>query len=222
MREPGTVVFDIIGTSFSLEQPRQQLLELGAPNYTLELWFSQALRDAFAFSHAGKYKALKEILRAELPRTLKLLEIEVDSAQCDRVMATFSQLNLQPRAKEAFEILTEAGWEIIALTNGSKDATDKLLENAGVKKHFAEVYSCDEITTTKPHPDVYNLVQNSSLENTWLVAAHAWDIAGAIGVGMKTAFVSSLEIDYLEAYPQPQILAKDLLEAARQIINFSY
>lgn len=36
---------------------------------------------------------------------------------------------------------------------------------------------------------------------------------------MKTAFVTQLEKDYLEVYPQPQIIAEDLLEAARQIIN---
>lgn len=220
MSESKTVVFDIIGTSFSLEQPRQQLLELGAPNYTLELWFSQALRDAFAFSHAGKYQPLKKILQAELPRTLKLLRIEPNSSKCDRIMATFSKLELQPGAKEAFKVLTQAGWKVIALTNGSESATRTLLENAGVREYFAEVYSCDAIAITKPHPDVYKMI-SADLQDTWLVATHAWDIAGGIGVGMKTAFITQLEIDYLEAYPQPQIIAKDLLEAARQIIDLS-
>ena len=31
---------------------------------------------------------------------------------------------------------------------------------------------------------------------------------------MKTAFVSQLEKDYLEVYPQPHITAENLLEAA--------
>ncbi|MDZ4879057.1 MAG: hypothetical protein CLLPBCKN_008495 [Chroococcidiopsis cubana SAG 39.79] len=38
-----TVVFDIIGTCFSLEKPRQRLVELDAPAYALELWFAQTL-----------------------------------------------------------------------------------------------------------------------------------------------------------------------------------
>lgn len=221
MSEPGTVVFDIIGTSFSLEKPRQQLLKIGAPHYVLELWFAQALRDAFAFSHAGKYQPLKEILQAELPRTLKLLEIESDTEQCAQIMATFTQLELQSGAKEAFDTLSNAGYKIIALTNGSEDATRTLLEKSGVKKYFAEVYSCDAISLTKPHPNVYKMIQTDSLKNTWLVAAHAWDIAGAIGVGMKTAFVRQLEKDYLKVYPQPQIIVKNLLDAACQITSFS-
>jgi len=220
MSEPGTIVFDIIGTSFSLEKPRQELLKLGAPNYALELWFAQALRDAFAFSHAGKYQPLKKVLQAELPRTLKTLGVETNSEQREGVMATFSELDLQPGAKEAFRDLNKAGWKIVALTNGSEDATRKLLAGAEVEPYFSEVYSCDALALTKPHADVYKMIQADNLADTWLVAAHAWDIAGGISVGMKTAFVSQLERDYLEVYPQPQIIAEDLLSAVRQIIKY--
>ncbi len=215
------VVFDIIGTCFSLEKPRQQLIKLGAPDYALELWFAQALRDAFAFSHAGGYRPLKEILQAELPRTLQMLDIELNSSQLSQIMDTFSELELQPEAEEAFKVLTTSGWKIIALTNGSKDATRKLLERAGVQKYFAEVYSVDAIALTKTHPDVYKMIQTDNLENVWLVAAHAWDIAGAEGVGMKTAFVTQLEKDYLDVYPQAQIKVENLLEAALQIIMWA-
>ena len=218
MSDRGIVVFDIIGTCFSLEKPRQRLIELGAPNYALELWFSQALRDAFAFSHAGKYQPLKQILEAELPRTLKLLEIDFNTEQLSKIMATFSKLELQPSATEAFETLTQEGWKIVALTNGSEESTRNLLQSAGVQQYFTEVYSCDAIAVTKPHRDVYKMIQNN-LQDVWLVAAHAWDIAGAINVGMKTAFVSQLEKDYLEVYPQPQIIVDSLIEAARQIID---
>ncbi|MDJ0568271.1 MAG: haloacid dehalogenase type II [Pleurocapsa sp. MO_192.B19] len=215
------VVFDIIGTCFSLEKPRQKLIELGAPDYALELWFAQALRDAFVFSHAGGYRPLKEILQAELPRTLQTLDLELNSSQLSQIMGTFSELELQPEAEEAFKVLTTSGWKIIALTNGSKDATRKLLERAGVQKYFAEVYSVDAIALTKPHPDVYKMIQTDNLENVWLVAAHAWDIAGAEGVGMKTAFVTQLEKDYLDVYPQAQIKVENLLEAALQIIMWA-
>ena len=219
MSEQKIIVFDIIGTCFSLEKPRQQLIKLGAPNYALELWFAQALRDAFALSHAGGYQPLKEILEAELPRTLKLLNVDSSSAQRSQIVNTFSELELQPGAKEAFETLAQAGGQIVALTNGSKDSTNNLLERAGVQKYFTEVYSVDAIALTKPHPDVYKMIQND-LSKVWLVAAHAWDIAGAKRVGMKTAFVSQLENDYLEeVYPRPHITVDSLVEAARQIIK---
>ena len=213
------VVFDIIGTCFSLEKPRQQLLKLGAPHHALELWFAQALRDAFALSHAGAYQPLKQILEAQLPRTLQTLAIELNSEQRSHITTTLAELELQPFAKEAFQHLSSSGWQIIALTNGSKDATNKLLQRAQVEQYFAQIYSCDEVAITKPHPRVYQMVSTSDLNNVWLVAAHAWDIAGAIQVGMKTAFVSQLENSYLQTYPQPQIKAKNLLEAVQKIMQ---
>ena len=214
-----TVVFDIIGTCFSLEKPRQQLIKFDAPHHALELWFAQALRDAFAFSHAGGYQPLKEILQAQLPRTLQTLGVKLDNDQRSQVMDTLGELELQPSALAAFQELTASGWQILALTNGSKDATHKLLQRSQVEQYFTEVYSCDAITLTKPHPHVYQMIPTDSLENVWLVAAHAWDIAGAIQVGMKTAFVSQLEKSYLDIYPQPQIMANNLLEAAQKIVQ---
>lgn len=219
MSERGIAVFDIIGTCFSLDKLQQQLTEFGAPDPTLKLWFAQALRDAFAFSHAGGYRPLKEILAAELSRTLKSLQIELNSTQQAQIIEKLGQLELNQGAEAAFKLLTAANWKIVALTNGSESATHKLLERAGVRQYFSEIYSCDAIALTKPHPDVYKMIPVDNLSRTWLIAAHAWDIAGAIRVGMKTAFVNQLEKDYLEVYSQPQIIAEDLLEAARQIID---
>ena len=219
MEQEKTVVFDMIGTCFSLEKPRQQLIKLGAPSCALELWFAQSLRDAFAFSHAGDYQPLKEVLQAELPRTLETFGIKLDSAQISSTMKTFKELELQPHAESAFELLATSGCQIIALTNGSQESTLNLLKRAGVQKYFTKVYSVDAIAVTKPHADVYKMIQTEDLNRVWLVAAHAWDIAGALSVGMKTAFVSQLEKNYLEVYPQPQITAENLLEAAHQIIK---
>ena len=66
-------------------------MELGAPTHALDLWFAQTLRDAFALSHASSYRPLKEILAAELPRTMKMLSIDLDTTttgmcQCDQTL----------------------------------------------------------------------------------------------------------------------------------------
>ena len=217
MPAKGTIAFDIIGTCFSLEKLRSKLIALGAPDYALELWFAQTLRDAFALSHAGSYQPLKEVLYAELPRTLKQLEISVNSTQLSEIMATLSELELQPSAKEAFQILSEAGWQIVALTNGSEQSTQQLLEKAGVRDYFAQIFSCDAIQKTKPHPDVYAMVQQNYQGEVWLVAVHAWDIAGAALAGLKTAFVKQTE--YLAVYPKPEIVADSLVEVANQIVT---
>ena len=219
MNTKGTVVFDIIGTCFSLDKPRQRLVELGAPPYALQLWFAQTLRDAFALSHAGSYQSLKDVLEAELPRTFKVLGIEADAEKRSHIVNSFTELEPQPEALEAFRLLTTAGWKLVALTNGSKDSTHKLLEQANALEYFASIFSCDAIQKTKPHPDVYALAKQDSEGDIWMVAAHSWDIAGAACAGLRTAFITQEEKDYLGVYPQPDVVANDLVEAANQILE---
>lgn len=221
MKVRGTVAFDIIGTCFSLELPRQKLLTLGAPVYTLELWFAQTLRDAFALSYAGSYQPLKQVLEAELPRTLKILGVEADAMQVSSVVNSFSELELQSEAVESFHILMEADWKLVALTNGSEDSTRKLLERAGVLQHFVSIFSCDSIQKTKPHPEVYAMPKQDNEGDVWMVAAHAWDIAGAYSAGLRTAFITQQEKAYLSAYPEPEVTANNLVAAANKIIEVS-
>jgi 2-haloacid dehalogenase len=226
MNTKGTVVFDLIGTCFSLDKPRQRLVDLGAPHHALQLGFAQTLRDAFALSHAGSYRPLKEVLEAELPRTLKVLGIEADAQQrrtlsrpasLTHIVKAFCELEPQPEALEAFRLLTTAGWKLVALTNASEDSTHKLLERANALEYFASIFSCNAIQKTKPHPDVYALAKQDVEGDIWMVAAHAWDIAGAACAGLRTAFITKEEKDYLGVYPQPEIIASDLVEAANQM-----
>ena len=219
MKTRGTVAFDIIGTCFSLDLPRTRLIEIGAPSHTLQLWFAQTLRDAFALSLAGGYRPLVEVLEAELPRTLKMVGISASSVQLSRLVNSFTELEPSPGALEAFEIIARSGWKLVALTNGSEDSTRKLLERAGVQQLFASILSCDAVQKTKPHPDVYAMPLQNAEGDVWMVAVHAWDIAGAAKANLRTAFITQEEKDYLSIYPQPEVIASNLVDAANEIVE---
>ncbi len=214
-----TIAFDIIGTCFTLAAPRRRLQELGAPVQTLDLWFAQTLRDAFALSHAGGYRPLKEILSAELPRTLAKAGVQVDAQAVSSVVAKFAELEPQPGLGDALAQAAGAGVKLLALTNGSADSTRLLLERAGVVDRFAAVLSCDEVRRTKPHPDVYALARREAEGQLWLVAAHAWDVAGAVMAGLRAAYVTEQEGSYLqEIYPAPHVTAATLEEAVDAVL----
>lgn len=214
-----TAVFDIIGTCFSLEKPGQALARLGAPAHALDLWFARALRDSFAFSHAGGYVPLREMLRAELARAARLLGLELSDDDLGGVLSTFAELDPRPDLADAIEVLTDVGWQLLALTMGAAEATRGLLERAGVANRFGGLLSCDSISVTKPNRAVYELALERSRGGTWMVAAHAWDIAGASRAGLRTAFITSVEGSYLDVYPQPDVIADSLLEAARAMVQ---
>jgi 2-haloacid dehalogenase len=208
----GTVVFDIIGTCFSLSQVADALSRAGAPPHALPLWFARSLRDGFALSHAGGYQPLKAVLEAELARTLRQLQVAATPEQVGQITGSFGQLEPQPGFSELVAELAGDGWRILALTNSSSEATKGLLERAGALQHFSALLSCDQVQKTKPHPDVYELARREAQGDVWMVAAHAWDIQGAIRAGFRTIFISDLEGGYLEVYPEPDVTVARLSE----------
>lgn len=192
---------------------------MGPPPQTLELWFAQSLRDAFALSHAGGYRPLKEVLSAELPRTLAKAGVNTGSEAVANVVGAFAELEPQPGLREALVRASGAGVKLLALTNGSADSTRQLLERSGVLECFAALLSCDEVRRTKPHPEVYAIARRKAEGELWLVAAHAWDVAGALMAGLRGAYVSEQEGSYLESvYPEPDLVAATLQEAVDGIL----
>jgi 2-haloacid dehalogenase len=213
------VAFDIIGTFFTLDRPRDRLIALGAPGEMLGLWFAQALRDAFAWSHAGGYRPLKEFLEAALRRSLDSVGVDATEEDAANVMKAFAELDLVDGAEEACSMLLDRGWRILALTNGSEESTRRLLSRVGLADRFSVFLSCDRIGKTKPHPEVYEIArQEAGPGALWLIAAHAWDVAGAARAGLRTCWVSHLEKRYLSIYPEPDVRASGLVEAARAIV----
>lgn len=217
-----TVAFDIIGTCFSLERPRQALAAIGAPPGLFDTWFAQSQRDYFALSHAGGYAPLREVMRAQLPRTLAAAGVPHSPHDISNVVAAFSQLDPRPELAAALQHLRDRGWTTIALTNGGVEATQALLEGGGVAGLYDQVFSCDSIQISKPNAAVYGLVtERPGGEGAWMVAAHAWDLAGAARAGLRTAFIPSDEPGWLDVYPEPDLTATDLLDAARRIVAWA-
>ncbi len=205
-----TAVLDIIATSFSLGKVGEVLKRAGAPADTLPLWCAQSLRDAFALSQAGGYEPLKSVLQAELPRTLSQLGRSIAPDQVEPVLAAFGQLEPQPGLTELLPALAGDGWRILALTNSGVDSVRSLLQRAGIISYFAALLSTNQVGKMKPHPAVYEMAPRQAQGEIWMVAAHAWDIQGAIQAGFRTVFVSGLERGYLDVYPKPDVTVAEL------------
>ncbi|HZD80402.1 MAG TPA: haloacid dehalogenase type II [Actinomycetota bacterium] len=214
-----TVAFDVIGTLFDLERPRAALSQVGLPTGSLELWFAQSLRDAFALSHAGSYRPLADVLEAGLRRLVASTGVRASEEGLGSVMSAFSELDPRPDAPGACRRLANEGVRLLALTNGSERSTRAMLRNAGILDLFSDLLSCDRIRTSKPDPRVYQMAKARARGELWLVAAHAWDVAGATFAGLRTVWVSSVEATYLSAYPLPDVEADDLGQAAGAILD---
>jgi 2-haloacid dehalogenase len=209
-----TVVFDVLGTLFSFDSVIEALashLPFGSRQEAkrfFQTWMWSSLRDYFATSHSGSYCSLMIILRHSLRRTLMAQEYDfkVNDVCIEKIMIGFKHLTPMPTAVEAINLLQEekGNWNIWALTNGGKEATRELLKQAGLLNAFGEnIKSCDDHNVSKPHRKLYDelraTVQKSGkTEEFYMVATHAWDLAGAKNASFHTVFLTEEEKVYVK------------------------
>ena len=196
------VVFDAMGTLFDLAPLRERL---GA--HATEAWFERILHSAATLTILGEFVPFKELARTTLATTCAKLEFDVDQ---DDVLAQLQQLPPAEGAREALERADRA----FVLTNGGREGGEALLRNAGLDALVERVFGVDEVEAYKPDPRPYRLVLDELGEAT-LVAAHAWDCAGALRAGMRAVWVSAEEKTW--PFPDGLLDGDGLREVARLI-----
>lgn len=210
----------MIGTFFSLDPVEAGLRRLGAPRGALWTWFFAAQRDFFGLSHAGHYSPFAAILRDSLARALAMLEIEAPGHEIEELAGTLARLPPASGAVEAVTRLHEAGWRVLALTNGGEAGTRSMLEACGAAPAFDAVLSCDRVQVSKPSPAVYRMaIEAAAGEPVWMVAAHAWDCAGAALAGMRTCWIASEERVFPGYFPEPDLRVASLVEATGRLLT---
>ena len=117
-------------------------------------------------------------------------------------------------------MLRTAGLELGVLTNSTRDAAHAALANAGLRERFAVVIGSDEVQAFKPHPRVYEHAiarVGAEPDQAVLVAAHAWDVMGAMRAGLRGAWVARSEQWYVPVAPEPDVRGEDLREVASKL-----
>jgi 2-haloacid dehalogenase len=93
----------------------------------------------------------------------------------------------------ALRRLAERGLRLAALTNSTERVATAQLGHAGLLDAFEAVLSADAVRRLKPAPEPYRMAATRlsvAPADVLLVAAHAWDVAGARAAGCQAAFVA--------------------------------
>ncbi|HTE21765.1 MAG TPA: HAD-IA family hydrolase [Candidatus Limnocylindria bacterium] len=96
------------------------------------------------------------------------------------------------------------------------------LQNANLTQYFDKILSADTIKRLKPAKEVYEMAARSfevDVQEIRLVAAHAWDIAGALRAGCKAAFVARPGMVLDPLVEKPDVVGRDLKEVVDQILE---
>lgn len=194
--KPKVIVFDVNETLLDLAPLRSSVGKaLGGREDLLPLWFSTMLHYSLVETLSGNYHNFGEIGTSALMMVAQVQGINLNRANAKRAIVT--PLRSLPAHSDVVPALNALSSQnnitIVSLTNSSYKGVATQFKNAQLTSYFDKRYSVEALKKYKPHPDTYRLVLNDlnvKPEEVLMVAAHAWDLAGAKNAGLQTAFIA--------------------------------
>lgn len=204
---PSVIVFDVNETLSDMSPIAERCKEVGAPAALAKLWFTTLLRDGFALTAAGDNSQFADVGAEVLRGLLTGTDLNRSLSQAvEHIMAGMASLGAHPDVAAGVRALHQAGYRLITLSNGSPTVAEKLFEPAGIRDAFESLLSVENAPVWKPAPAAYQYaarISNADLSQMMLVAVHPWDIHGAAGAGMQTAWINRDGIPYPHYFSPP-------------------
>ena len=210
----------------------ETLLDLGAldPHFervfgdasVRQTWFGQFLTSWLTAMVTGVYQEFGTIGGTALEMVAERQGVELSDEDKGQILSGMQELPPHPEVKENLGRLRDAGIRMATLTNSTQQVADAQLDNSGLSEYFDQVLSADAVKRLKPAPEPYRMAAESlgvEVGQIRLVAAHAWDVAGALQAGCAAAFVARPGMVLNPLFEHPDVVGADLREVADGILE---
>ncbi len=210
----------------------ETLLDLGALDPRFEevfgdasvrrAWFLQVLQSALVATVTGAYSDFGTIGGAALEMVAEREGVELSDDDRTKILGGMKELPPHPEVAESLDRLRDAGIRLATLTNSAPQVAQAQMENSGLREYFEQTLSADTVQRLKPAPEPYRMAAESlgvGVGEVRLVAAHAWDIAGALRAGCAAAFVARPGMVLDPLVERPDVVGADLREVADRILE---
>lgn len=217
MAKPTLILFDVNETLLDLAPLRSSVgAALGGREDLLPLWFSTMLHYSLVETLTSDFHGFGEIGTAALLMIADARQIKLSPEDAKAAIVTpLNNLPPHPDVIAAMKALRADGYRLATLTNSSANGAEAQLRNAGIEPLLEQRYSVESVHKYKPHPAPYRMVLDDlelEPEEVLMVAAHAWDLAGANNVGLQTAFIARPSTALYPNTTCPDYVLKDLTD----------
>ena len=215
------IVFDIMGTLLDLRAMDQHFERFFGDAGVRKEWFTQTLQLTMAALLTNAYEEFGVQADTGLEMTARQYKVSMLGEEKNLILGTLRKLRPYPEVAQSLQRLRDAGLKLAALTNSTAQTAEAQLAHAGLRDHFEQVISTDEIHCFKPAPEVYQLAaKRLGMEpaQVRLVSAHDWDVTGALRAGCAAAFVGRPGQVMNPFGPQPDVRGIDLGEVTEKIL----
>ena len=218
---PKVLFFDVNETLLDLTAMKESVTAaLGGRDDLLALWFTTLLHYSLVETTAGQYHNFDVVGAAALRMLARNYGILLSEGEARAAIAPMRTLPPHADVAPALANLRDAGFRMAALTNSSKAAVASQIGHAGLSDVFETLLSVESVRKFKPQTEVYRWAVREmrvEAEDCMLVAAHGWDVAGALWAGCRAAFVARQGAQLYPLAPEPEIVEPDLAKVAEKL-----
>lgn len=223
MPRPRVLLLDVNETLLDLTPLRQTVAAaLGSREDLASLWFSATLHYSLVATVTDAYRNLDAIAAAALRMVAAGADIDLSPSEAEASLAPIRSLPPYPDVADALPRLRAAGYVLAALTNSPEETLQEQLDWAGIGRHFHHRFSVETLAMYKPHSHVYRWAASrvgAEADECMMVAAHAWDVAGAARAGLRTAFIARPGKTLFDLAPPVDVRAGSLTALADSLLD---
>jgi len=219
-----TLAFDVYGTLIDTHGVTE-ILEKKVGSQASEfshVWREKQLEYSFRRGLMQNYENFAVCTSQALDYTCAYFGAPLSRQDRDELLNAYRVLPAFDDVQEALAQARESGLNIFAFSNGSEEAVEMLLTNAGIRSYFFGIVSVDAMKSFKPNPGVYSYFLRKAAThcgNAWLVSSNSFDVIGAISSGMRAVWVRRSPDALLDPWGiEPTITVNNLSNLTEQIM----
>ncbi len=186
--------FDVYGTLIDTDGVRQRLAELvgDLAEVFAARWGEKQLEYCFRRGLMQDYADVSQCRRQALDYCCEVMAQPLTAAERESLMAVYQSLPAFDEVPDALAQLVAQGHRLFAVSNSPAESVSALLNASAIADYFQGVVSAEELRSYAPNPAVYgNFMRRAggARRQCWLISSHAFDIIGAAGAGLHTAWL---------------------------------
>jgi 2-haloacid dehalogenase len=216
------VLFDVNETTLDLSSLQEPFREAFGTDAALTEWFARLLQASHVCAMTGVRVGFRDLAAAGLERSAAVFDRSLSQEAKDGLLGGFARLSAHADVIPALERLRAAGRSTVAFSNSSRSLLETQIAQAGLTEHFDRLISVEEVGSFKPDARVYRYAANTldrPPDRLWLVAAHDWDVHGAVSAGLRGAYVARGRAPYHPAYRPPTVQGCTLHEVIPALLD---
>ncbi len=218
------VVFDVNETLLDLRALDPVFVDAFGDAGVRSEWFGQVLQSALVLTAVGEYQDFVVIAGGALDVVARRRRVDLTVEQREAIREGMRTLPPHADVAPCLDRLSAAGLRLAALTNSPQEAAEAQLSNAGIAGRFERILSVSAVRRFKPDAAVYDMAARElgvPAAGMTMVAAHDWDVAGAMAAGYRGALVIRPGVVTNPLYPEPDVVGIGLEPVTAALVHLA-